>query len=146
MISLDGVNKGMGRFESRLPNGRRYRVAARIRNAIAGCPTSTVEQTVRVTPALAARTVSLAPRPCGTLAVGVRGVPKGGQAVYRVTSRDGAAFSGELPIAGGPLVLPVGVYDVLVEAPGSACAQYREEVRVSDRPVLVRPTLLCGAG
>jgi hypothetical protein len=138
----------VGRYESRLSNGRRYRVGARIRGALADCPTATVEQSVRVTPALATRSISLAPRPCGTLAIGARGVPKNGRAVYRITSRDGATISGPLPLPGGPLVLPVGVYDVLVEveAPGSACAQYREEVRVTDRPLLMRPTLLCGAG
>ena len=142
VIAVDGYNRGQGRVSASFAVGKRVRVEARIPNAVAACPTAAVQQTLVIPAGNPTRTVRLTPRPCGTLSLGVRGGPKGGQVTYQVTPRGGASVGGTLPVSGTQLVLPVGTYEVVLEAPG--CAQYREPVEIGAEPVSRRPPLLCG--
>ena len=100
-----------------------YQVSARV-EAIPGCPTARVDQTVRVAPH-AGTAVTLTPKPCGRLLLD--GQPAGSR--WSVTVRDsGAAAEGTLP-ADSVTVLPAGRYTLVVSH--RYCADYRAEIAIA---------------
>ncbi|MFN8572598.1 MAG: serine/threonine-protein kinase [Gemmatimonadaceae bacterium] len=121
MVNGGAVGEGRWRADTLRPGD--VVVTAAI-DAIEGCETARVEQSVRLR-AGALREVPLTPRPCGTVAI--EGQPAG--ANYTVVSADGAIrHEGTLPLSRA-LVLPVGPYKFTALKP--RCAAYEQEFSLS---------------
>jgi serine/threonine-protein kinase len=142
-IAVDGRAAGAGLYRSdSLPPGA-YRLAAMV-PTLPGCVSSMDSITVSLV-AGQHRVVELHPSPCGSLSIAARIAGKSAIAAYvlvRSTSPDTAR--GDLPM-GTALVLPVGDYDLTIDAQG--CRTYRAKRRLDAgvADTIVVP-LLCGPG
>lgn len=111
--------------------------------ASSGCRWATVEERVRVR-AGGAHSVTLSPRPCGTIAINLLNIASGAR--YSVTSPDGSVtLEGALP-SDGPIVVPVGPYRVSVQQP--LCASYTNDnvVVAADRGTALTFRMICERG
>ncbi len=138
-LSLNGqaIADGSWRGDSLKPGD--YLLSATI-PASAGCSWATTEERVRVR-AGATATVSLSPRPCGSLTINLLNAGDGAR--YVVSSMDGSVRrEGALPLTAG-IVLPVGQYRVSANQP--LCAPYVDEnVSISaNNPTALTFRLIC---
>ncbi len=106
-----------------LPPGR-YRITARVANAIGGCESAESSQTVVLTGG-AQRTVSLDARACGRISFSR--APTGTSYRFVSQSGDRRVFDGLVSLQ-QPIVLPVGRYDVTLSRPG--CTAYEDVVEI----------------
>ncbi len=122
-ITVNGIAVGEGRWRADSMKPGDVVVVATV-DAIEGCETARVEQTVRLR-AGALREVPLTPRPCASITI--EGQPAG--ANYTVVSADGAIrHEGTLPL-NRAIVLPVGPYKFTALKP--RCAAYEQEFSLS---------------
>lgn len=120
-LSLNGLAIADGSWRSDSLKPGEYVLSATV-PAAAACSWATAEERVRVR-AGAVASVTLSPRPCGTLAINLLNAAEGARLL--VTSTDGSVrHEGALPLA-SPVVLPVGQYRVSVNQP--LCAPYVDE-------------------
>ncbi|MBK6488718.1 MAG: protein kinase [Gemmatimonadetes bacterium] len=138
-VSFNGqaVADGGWRNDSITPG--EYVVGASI-PASSGCSWATVEERVRVR-AGGVHAVTLAPRPCGSIAINLLNVASGAR--YTVSSADGTVtLTGALP-SDGPVVVPVGSYRVTAQQP--LCASYTNEnvVVAADRATSLTFRMIC---
>jgi serine/threonine-protein kinase len=110
-----------------------YTVVALLPLAADGCPSAREQQRVRLastTRRRLVRSVSLAPRPCGTVEIRAR-TPEQVTATYEVSDGSTARpLTGQLPLA-RPLTLPVGSWRLVVKA--RQCAEYTEDFQVNEQ-------------
>ena len=139
-LTVDGRSVGTGSWASADLAPGRHRVGAELAS-VPGCPTARDDRAVIVL-AGESRTVTLAPRACGLLAMDIRAglgdrprpVRPEDSARYRLTA-DGAEISeGALPLA-SPLTLPAGRYELVILM--QRCNTFSS--RLSDTPVDVSP-------
>lgn len=138
-VSVNGqaVSDGTWRSDSLKPG--EYTLGASLPSS-GGCDWATVEERVRVRGG-GSHTVTLSPRPCGTIAINLLNVASGAR--YSVVSSDGAVkLEGALPRDGG-IVVPVGEYRVTAQQP--LCAPYtNENVNVvADRATRLTFRVIC---
>ena len=152
-LSLDGRPVGTGSWASAAVAPGRHRIAAEL-PTIADCPTATDSRTVTIL-AGESRTVSLAPRPCGLLAMYIRAgfgdrpaAIKPEQSGRYLLSADGTTVTeGALPLS-APLTLPVGRYELVIQMPrcnsfSSRMAGHPVEVKAGSTPDTVKVVLDC---
>lgn len=141
-LSVNGIAVGTGVWTGDTLKPASYRVRGSIAT-LDGCETATMTQQVQLA-AGASRSVNLSVRPCGSLTISVLNRPFPTGARYTVVG-DGVRKEGALPLD-GPLVLPIGVYDLKVSA-NAPCQDYEQSpLRVSADQALQRPIrLLCDA-
>lgn len=124
-LSVNGIDVGTTTWSSdTLRAGTPLAVRASIA-APEGCPTAFANTTVRLRPG-GREQVNLPVRTCGTLRIALRNRPLPEQARYALAG-EGITRNGELPMSGE--LLPVGVYEVVISAPG--CQEFRTSVTIA---------------
>ncbi len=138
-LAVNGTRVASGPWKSDTLAPGRYVLVADV-NSIPGCPTARETEVVTL-PESGSRSVRLAPAPCGTLRLDIR-TPG---ADYSIRTESGSAVrSGKAPVL-FPLVLPVGRYRVIVEAP--YCTPFdNEESVVADSTTTRVVRQICGDG
>lgn len=135
-VLVDGKPAGRGSFRRDDVRAGSHTITATI-ESLDGCPTATDDVTVRVREE-GRTTVTLQPRPCGLLTIDA--APRGARWSVR-DDKGTEVASGTAPLT-GPVVLPVGSYNLRVSA--SYCADYRADLTVTaDRTHRERAHLLC---
>ncbi len=140
-ITVNGVAVDSGSWRSDTLTPGDYQIVASIPGAVGGCESATEIRAVRVR-AGPRNSVTLAPRPCGTLLVRENtGNTQGAEYTVTADPAKPPLARGTLPMQAA-VVLPVGRYQISVTKP--LCQEYRDDIVIAAGVRVDRPfTFLC---